>query len=517
MIGGISYFHEFAYDLLAENERILAVDVRCGDRRPSRRPPRADRRRSAARWSTSRRRSSRRPEGAQLTSPPPISTYGFQKLASEYFAKGAWEQYQLPYTIVRPFNCVGIGERRAVRDTDIMSGNVKLALSPRRARPRPQGAQGPGPAPHPGRRRPGPPLHVRRRPGPRHPPRDGVAGGGQRRLQPLDRGVRRRSSSWPRRIWRKIHTDGRPFRYVSDPPFEHDVQLRVPDVRKAPRGPRLRGDDDARPDARRGHPWIRTELEAGPAVSDYPLKRPVRGALRRARGQTPSSRSGTRSRATSSATWIRRGRSSTSPATAATSSGPIQALGAVGDRHPRHARVAARRRAVRPVVRAGARCASCRPAHFGTVFMSNYLEHLESCEAVIKQLSVAQSAACARRPRSSSCNRTSGSSEPRYWDFIDHRVALTEQEPARGRRSSPACATDTLVTRFLPYSTKGRLPSARLLTRAYLAFPPAWLVMGKQTALRRDPRDDRSGSAPNWRSSCRSTTRANRSSRSSAL
>ena len=30
---------------------------------------------------------------------------------------------------MRPFNCVGIGERRAVRDTDVMSGNVKLALS----------------------------------------------------------------------------------------------------------------------------------------------------------------------------------------------------------------------------------------------------------------------------------------------------------------------------------------------------------------------------------------------------
>src|SRR4029453_3471977 len=70
------------------------------------------------------------PEGAQLTSPPPISTYGFQKLASEYFAKGAAEQFQLPYTILRPFNCVGIGERRAVRDTDVMSGNIKLALSP---------------------------------------------------------------------------------------------------------------------------------------------------------------------------------------------------------------------------------------------------------------------------------------------------------------------------------------------------------------------------------------------------
>ena len=34
-------------------------------------------------------------------------------------------------------------------------------------------------------------------------------------------------------IWRKARADGAPFRYVSDPPFEHDVQLRVPDVRKA--------------------------------------------------------------------------------------------------------------------------------------------------------------------------------------------------------------------------------------------------------------------------------------------
>ena len=60
------------------------------------------------------------PEGAQLTSPPPISTYGFQKLASEYFAKGAWEQYQLPYTIVRPFNCVASASAGRSRDTDIM-------------------------------------------------------------------------------------------------------------------------------------------------------------------------------------------------------------------------------------------------------------------------------------------------------------------------------------------------------------------------------------------------------------
>ena len=34
-------------------------------------------------------------------------------------------------------------------------------------------------------------------------------------------------------IWRKIKGDDRPFAVVSDEPFEHDVQKRVPDVTKA--------------------------------------------------------------------------------------------------------------------------------------------------------------------------------------------------------------------------------------------------------------------------------------------
>ena len=62
-------------------------------------------------------------------SPPPLSSYGFQKLAVEYFAKAAWDQYRLPFTIARPFNCVGIGESRALGDEEILSGNVKLAMS----------------------------------------------------------------------------------------------------------------------------------------------------------------------------------------------------------------------------------------------------------------------------------------------------------------------------------------------------------------------------------------------------
>src|SRR5437588_11384133 len=128
MIGGISYFHEFAYDLLAENERICAAtfDAALSAFRLGRLQKITVLSSSMVFESTSVFPT---PEGAQLTSPPPRSTYGFQKLATEYFARGAHEQYGLPFTIVRPFNCVCIGERRALRDNDVMSGNVKLAMS----------------------------------------------------------------------------------------------------------------------------------------------------------------------------------------------------------------------------------------------------------------------------------------------------------------------------------------------------------------------------------------------------
>src|SRR5256885_9044546 len=127
MIGGISYFHEFAYDLLAENERICAAtfDAALSAFRLGRLSKITVLSSSMVFESTSVFPT---PEGAQQTSPPPRSTYGFQKLATEYFAHGAHEQYGLPFTIVRPFNCVVIWERLALRDHDVMTGNVKLAM-----------------------------------------------------------------------------------------------------------------------------------------------------------------------------------------------------------------------------------------------------------------------------------------------------------------------------------------------------------------------------------------------------
>src|ERR1700727_799720 len=128
MIGGISYFHTYAYDLLAANERIIASS--CDAAIKAHREGRLRKMtylsssmvfESADSWPSH--------EGQEREIPPPLSSYGFQKLAVEYFAHAAYDQYGLPYTILRPFNCVGIGESRALGDEEILSGNVKLAMS----------------------------------------------------------------------------------------------------------------------------------------------------------------------------------------------------------------------------------------------------------------------------------------------------------------------------------------------------------------------------------------------------
>src|SRR6478735_5590225 len=128
LIGGISYFHTYAYDLLAENERIIAssCDAAIAAHREGRLKKVTYMSSSMVFESTTSWPSK---EGDEQEVPPPISSYGFQKLAVEYFARAAHMQYGLPYTIVRPFNCVGTGEMRAKTEVEIASGNVKLAMS----------------------------------------------------------------------------------------------------------------------------------------------------------------------------------------------------------------------------------------------------------------------------------------------------------------------------------------------------------------------------------------------------
>ena len=117
--------------------------------------------------------------------------------------------------------------------------------------------------------------------------------------------------------------------------------------------------------------------------------------------------------------------------------------------------------------------------YFDVVFMSNYLEHLDSAESVIEQLRVVRrllrpgGEVIVLQPNIKLVG-------PSYWDFIDHRVPLTEESLVEAATFA-GLETRHLIGRFLPYSVKGRLPANSSLVRAYLAFPPAWRILGKQT------------------------------------
>ena len=231
LIGGISYFHAFAYDLLAQNERIMASSCDAAIR--------ANRQgnlqkvtymsssmvfESTEHWPSV--------EGDERQVPPPLSSYGFQKLAVEDFAKAAWDQYRLPYTIVRPFNCVGIGEMRAKSEVEVKSGNVTLAMShvvPDLVQKIIKGQD---------------PLHI-------------LGDGSQIRHYTyggdLARGIVDAMENpaalnedfnlstaesttvleLAELIWKKLKGPNVPFNYVSDDAYEYDVQRRVPGVQKA--------------------------------------------------------------------------------------------------------------------------------------------------------------------------------------------------------------------------------------------------------------------------------------------
>ncbi|MER7005000.1 NAD(P)-dependent oxidoreductase [Dactylosporangium sp. NPDC000555] len=231
LIGGISYFHAYAYDLLATNERIMASSCdaaikahRAGTLRKMTYMSSSMVFESTTRWPSK--------EGDERAVPPPLSSYGFQKLAVEYFAKAAWDQYRLPYTIVRPFNCVGVGEGRALGEVEVLSGNVKLAMShvvPDLVQKIVKGQD---------------PLHIL---GSGEQVRHYTYGGDlakgivtameSERARNEDFNISTAESTTVMKlaevIWRKIKGPDVPLRVVSDDPYEHDVQMRVPDCAKA--------------------------------------------------------------------------------------------------------------------------------------------------------------------------------------------------------------------------------------------------------------------------------------------
>ncbi|MBI2641097.1 NAD(P)-dependent oxidoreductase, partial [Candidatus Roizmanbacteria bacterium] len=163
---------------------------------------------------------------------PPRSAYGLQKLASEYFAHAAWDQFGLPYTIVRAFNCIGIGEQKP-KLTHRAKGNTQLAMNHAVSDLILKVLQGQNP------------LHIF---GSGKQIRHFTYGGdlakaivtcifsAKAKNEVFNISSPRSISviELARLIWQKIRP-GLPFRYIRKKAFIHDVQKRVPDVTKAKR------------------------------------------------------------------------------------------------------------------------------------------------------------------------------------------------------------------------------------------------------------------------------------------
>lgn len=127
------------------------------------------------------------------------------------------------------------------------------------------------------------------------------------------------------------------------------------------------------------------------------------------------------------------------------------------------------------------------------IFMSNFLEHLPDKRTLLR---VFEECSRALKPGGSIIIlqpniRLVG---PKYWDYIDHHIALTEHSLVEALEVSGFNIVK-VIARFLPYTAKSALgkfvggDNTAKITSFYLRYPFLWNFFGKQSlvvATRRD-------------------------------
>lgn len=69
-----------------------------------------------------------------------------------------------------------------------------------------------------------------------------------------------------------------------------------------------------------------------------------------------------------------------------------------------------------------------------------------------------------------------------YWDFFDHHIALTEKSLIEGL-TIKQFKINRVISKFLPFTTKSKIPQHPILVQLYLKVPLLWRLMGKQSFL----------------------------------
>ncbi|WP_372485304.1 class I SAM-dependent methyltransferase [Stenotrophomonas sepilia] len=125
--------------------------------------------------------------------------------------------------------------------------------------------------------------------------------------------------------------------------------------------------------------------------------------------------------------------------------------------------------------------ASIPDASVDAVFMSNFLEHLPSKDLVLQTL---RESARMLKPggRAIILQPNIRFLYDEYWDYFDHHTALSDRSLVEGVLMA-GLEPRVVIPRFLPYTTKSRLPQAPWLVSLYLKIPLAWYILGKQALV----------------------------------
>ncbi len=116
--------------------------------------------------------------------------------------------------------------------------------------------------------------------------------------------------------------------------------------------------------------------------------------------------------------------------------------------------------------------------HFDAVWVSNFLEHLLTQEAVASFLEkmhdvlVPGGRIAIMGPNFRYC-------ADEYFDCADHTLIFTHVAIAEHLYAAGFEPT-RVVPRYLPYSFRGHRPASQWMVRRYLQTPVAWRVLGKQ-------------------------------------
>jgi ubiquinone/menaquinone biosynthesis C-methylase UbiE len=118
------------------------------------------------------------------------------------------------------------------------------------------------------------------------------------------------------------------------------------------------------------------------------------------------------------------------------------------------------------------------------VWVSNFFEHITRDQILstlreVRRVLASDGHLLILQPNIRFCARD-------YWMFFDHITPLDDRSMTEALAMTGFAVTKC-IERFLPYTTKSRLPTTATLVRLYLRTKLAWRVLGAQSFLVAEP------------------------------